>query len=676
MVRKEIKNFELIVSGEKYSCLTPCSVRSVLSANGVKAENLGDEVRFEANIYVDEVSLAMKNFYIRLRGINSPSTVYIGEEKIASLDGVTPIYHVNLAGRLEKGDNRLSVRFSSADVDLAYAGISEGFELLRFSSAIISDVALSQQHEEGVVTLGINLDIIGNPSSVRAVATLVSSTGQIYYAGLTGGRGSVVVRDPLYWWPNGMGVQNLYRLTINLYGETDIDDSLEMRVGLRTVESVDGHTIFVGGSEMIPMGAVYIADRDPDFASANSRVESLITAAAASGYNCLVVPENSPVPTDRFYDLCDTYGIIVIEEKSVIDGATIDSLRHRIHHPSLCLIDLLKSENIKIYESRMKDALPALKYVVVDSFLKYISSHSLPSMKSIRAIVPESERNLFSKAIEDMSEKGAIKDMLISVADKYPYPKNLATFGYASALASAYKVGDEIKKSRLSRGKTGRGVFNRIGDTSLIISSSAIDYRGRWKPLQYYCSRFFAPISLYAECKDGVVKFFASNIRRHDFIGTLEFRIADASNYTIFKSSFNVELASMTEGEIHTADLSEVVGGHERDYYLEFYLKEGAGPIAKSTLLFVPEKHFNFKKPFIKTEISGSEKKFSITISATNFVKDLEICFDGIDAVFSDNYIDLTGEAPIKVEFTITGTPQTAYHLNEKLELHSVWDLK
>ena len=676
MVRKEIKNFELIVLDEKLSCSVPCSVRSALSTKGKKPESLGDAVRFEANIHVDDVSLAMKNFYIRLRGINRKAVVYLGEEKLASLDGVTPIYNINLAGRLSKGDNRLSVRFDAADGDLAYAGISESFELLRFSSAIIDRVELTQKHEDGAVTLGINLDLIGNPASVRAVATLVSATGQIYYAGLTGGKGSIIVRDSLYWWPRGMGVQNLYRLTVNLYGDTDIDDTAEMRIGLRTIESDDGNTVFVGGCEMIPMGALYIADGDPDFASANDRAEAHIMAAAKSGYNCLVIPQSSPTPTDRFYELCDIHGIMVIEEHSVIDGSVVDSLRHRVHHPSLCLIDLLSSENIRIYESRMKDALPGLKYVILDSFPEYISSHSLPSMKSIRALIPEGERNLFSKSIEDMSEEGAIKDMLMSVADRYPYPKDLSAFGYASALASAHRVGEVMKNSRLSRGKTGRAVFNRISDTSLVISPSAIDYRGRWKPLQYYCSRFFAPVSLYAENKGGVVKFSASNIRRHDFIGTLEFRVADASNYTIFKSSVPVELLSMTEGEIHTADLSEVVGGHERDYYLEFYLKEGAGPVSKGTLLFVPEKHFNFKKPFIKTEIKGSDRQFSITISVTNFVKDLEICFDGVDAVFSDNYLDFTSEAPVKIDCRVTDTPQTTYHLNEKLELHSVWDLK
>ena len=677
MVKREIKSFELKTEGGSYSCSTPCSVRSALAAAGENIGNIGSRVSFDANIFVDDTSLAMRNFYLRIRGIKRPAKVFLGDRMICECDGVTPVYNVSVAGLLTKGDNCLSVRFDANDGgDLSYAGLSESFEILRFSSAIIDGISLTQQHEEGAVTLGIKLDLIGDSRAVRAVATLVSSAGQIYYAGLTGGAGSIVIRDPLYWWPKGLGVQNLYRLTVNLYGDSDIEDTAEMRIGLRTVETADGKTLLVNGCEMIPMGAVYIPEGDPDFTLADRRVEGQITAAAMAGYNCLIIPLSSPTPPKKFYELCDIHGIAVIEEHSVVDGAAVDSLRRRVHHACLCLIDLIKSEQSPIYEVRIKDALPGLKSVTYSSLPEYISSPALPSMKSIRAVIPEGERSLFSRSVEAIAEDGAIKDMLMSVADRYPYPADLSGFAYASALASAHRVGEAVKNSRMSRGRSGRGVFNRISDATLAISPSAIDYRGRWKPLQYYCSRYFAPLALYAEAEGGAVKFLVSNLRRTDLIGTLEYRVADGSNYTIFKASEPVEISAMTEGEIHTVDLGEVILGHESEYYLEYYLKEGSSQISKGTLLFLPEKHFDFKKPFIKAEITGQDRRFSLTLSSNVFVKDLEMDIDGVDAVFSDNYIDLTSEAPVKIDFTVTGPSQTAYHLKDVLELRSVWDLK
>jgi hypothetical protein len=59
------------------------------------------------------------------------------------------------------------------------------------------------------------MGMIGDKSEVRAVATLVSPTGKIYYSGLADGSGAISIPDPLLWWPSGMGVPNLYDLAVN-----------------------------------------------------------------------------------------------------------------------------------------------------------------------------------------------------------------------------------------------------------------------------------------------------------------------------------------------------------------------------------------------------------------------------------------------------------------------------
>ena len=676
MVRREIKKFELVVPTGGYECYIPCSVKSVLSAAGVDYEDLS-KASFETNIYVDDVALAMKNFYLRIRGISMPASIFIGESRVCNIDGVTPVYNIDLSGRLERGDNKLSIRFDSRIAgDLTYAGISLSAEIIRFSGAIIDRVFLSQTHEDGKVTLGINLDLIGDPSCVRAVATLVSSTGQIYYAGLTKGEGSITINDPLYWWPKGQGVQNLYRLTVNLWGENDVEDSATIRIGLRNIEVGENGSLMVNGSAILPMGAVFIPESDPDFTISDDRVSACVTSASMAGYNCLLIPLGAPSPSEKFYDLCDVHGIMVIEEHSSIDESAVDMLHNRAYHPSLCLIDLIGSKTPDADAQRLAAKLPNLKVNTMDEAPEYLGLPSLPSMKTIRTTVPEGERSLFSHSIESLAEEGAIREMLLSVADRYPYPSDLSAFAYASSLASAHKVGLAIKESRLSRGLSGRPIFYRLRDTKMAISPSAIDSRGRWKPLQYYSSRHFAPISLYVDIVGGRAYFSASSQRRTDCIGSLEYRVADASNYTIFKDSVPCEITAMTSGEIHSVDLTEYIEGHERDYYLEFYIKEGSSTLSKETHLFVPEKHFNFKKPKIKSVVSGQDRRFSITLSADCFVKDMEIDFDGVDVVLEDNYFDITGEAPIKVNFTVIGGIETSYHLKDVMQLRSVCDLK
>ena len=678
MVRREIKNFEMVIDDQKYPCQVPCSVHSVLTKAGADVNSVGDTVRFNAEIYVDDVALAMKNMYIRLRGIRVPARVYFADRLVAKTDGKRPIYNIDIAGLSEKGNNLLSICFDSEDCNLIYAGLSMSVEILRFSSAIIDKVNLVQKHEEGGVTLGIDLNLIGNPDSVRAVATLVSSSGQIYYAGLTKGKGSILVRDPLYWWPKGLGVQNLYRLTVNLYGESDIEDTAEIRIGLRTVlPPYDGESfMMVNGTKFLPMGATYFGEEDPDFTTADDKLEKLITSASMANYNCLVVRENSPRLSEKFWELCDIHGILVIEEHDSLDENRIEAIERYCYHPSLCLVDAIGIGDKESARELAKSRIPSVAISFINEAEDYVTSPSLPSMKTIRTAIPENERSLFSKSVEALTNREDMHKMLISVANRYPYPHDLNAFSYASALASANIVCKVIRGSRISMGGSGRAVFDRLGDPNIMVSGSAIDVKSRWKPLQYYVRRNFAPIKVYADIDDGKIIFSASNMRKLDFIGTLEYRIADAANYTIYKSSEPCEISAVSSTRISTRDLSQYIKGHEEEYYLEYFLKEGSVTISKSTLLFVPEKHFAFKKPKIKSVINGEGRQFSITLSADAFVKDLEIGFDGIDVVLEDNYIDFTSEAPVKINFTVSGGYETTHHLKDSLELFSVCDLK
>ena len=675
MVRREIKNFELVVEGGSYTCSIPCSVKSVLSAFDGET-SIGQSVRFESDIYVDDAALAMRNFYLRVKDIRSPAEIFIGDRLVGRADGKTPVYNINATGLMKKGNNTLSIRFDLDEVGcLENVGLISSVEILRFSGAIIDRVIVDQNHTSDGVKLGISLEYIGDGTKVRAVASLTSSSGQVYYAGLTGGKGSVMVKDPLYWSPKVMGVQNLYRLGISLYGESDIEDNIELRLGLRSAEA-DGHNIKVNGNSLVPFGAIYLPDGNPDIKSAEDRANAIVTAASMSGYNCLVIPLGAPIPCEKFYELCDVHGIMIIEEHDTLDDGVIEALRHRSCHPSLCLVDLIgegeREEEIKALSA----VLPNLSVRCIEDQEYYVGANALPSMKTIRAAVPEDERNLFSKSIEAIAEDGAIRDMLLSVADRYPYPSNLSSFAYASALASAHKVGDMIKRSRLSNGRSSRAIFDRLNDNTMAISTAAIDLRGRWKPLQYYASRHFSPIAVYADFDGDKVEFSVSCQRRLDLMGRLEYRIADASNKTVYSGGVELEVSSPSATKVHSDEIGEYIKGHEDEYYLEYLIKEGDYIVSRKTMLFVPEKHFKFRKPNLKTVITGNEKRFSLTIASDVFVKDMEIDFDGVDVVLENNYFDITTDGPVKIGFTVIGANETSFHLKDVLETRSVVDLK
>lgn len=678
MVRREIKSFELELNSGKVILDVPTSLAALIGAGRISAADIQGEITLSTEVQADSAALLINHIYVKLGRFSAPCDVLLNGTVIGRVDGERLSYLFDAKSALIEGANRLSFRFE-AGLDLSDVGIFYPVEIIRFNNAIIDKVSLTERHSDGAVTLGIRLGIIGNSENVRAVATLTSPAGQMYYAGFNRGVGALTVGDPLFWWPHGHGVQNLYKLSINLYGELDIEDTVEMRVGLRTVElarSGDRFVFNVNGAPVLPMGALYRAERDLSSPARDKRIEAFVTYAAMANYNTVIIPSDSIRPTEKFYDLCDAHGIMVIEEAESISEGYLDTVARASHHPSLCHLDILDNGNVLPWAESLGISAPNLGFSVMKEFTKYPEHPSLPCERTLNSAISPAGKNPTSTEMDAVVNTETLGKILAGIIERYPYPKSLGDLAYTSQLAQANKIASAVKALRLSGGMRGRVVFDSLGDAEIIASPSAIDADARRKALGFYSQKFFAPITVYAENDCGKVSFLASVERKIDFVGTLEYRIADAKNVTVYKNSESVEIEGMSSKPLITADLTEYIRGHENEYYLEYTLREASSVIATDVLLFVPEKHFAFEPPTIYCEVTGSEKRFSVTLTPKAFAKDVELYFEGVDAVLSDNFLNLTQNSPVKVTVSIPGSIETAIHLKEALRLRSVYDVK
>lgn len=132
------------------------------------------------------------------------------------------------------------------------------------------------------------------------------------------------VPDPRLWWPVDMGDQNLYRVTLSFSpdggGEADVHS---FTLGLRTIEMAPlpqgpkpdlyNWTFVVNGEPMFIKGSNWCT-LDPLMDFRRERYERFIKLAAMQHVQMLR-PWGSGMPeTDDFYDLCDRYGILVMQE--------------------------------------------------------------------------------------------------------------------------------------------------------------------------------------------------------------------------------------------------------------------------------------------------------------------------------------------------------------------------
>jgi beta-mannosidase len=216
-------------------------------------------------------------------------------------------------------------------------GVWKDIRLEGYNSARLAEVNLRQHHAEGNITLEARISVErwdGVP-----LATLVSITapdGAIFEtseAVSTSGEAlvSVPIANPQLWWPNSYGEQPLYKVEVALRRSEHHTTAAPLdlrtyRIGLRTLELrqeededgdgrsgrsfvfvVNGVPIFAKGSNWIP------ADSFPTRLT-NEHLEGLIRSAAQTHQNMLRVWGGGFYEEERFYDLCDRYGILVWQE--------------------------------------------------------------------------------------------------------------------------------------------------------------------------------------------------------------------------------------------------------------------------------------------------------------------------------------------------------------------------
>jgi beta-mannosidase len=205
-------------------------------------------------------------------------------------------------------------------------GVWKDLRLEGYSTGRIVDVHLRQrlQAGKGILEAAVKIERWGN-AALQAVVNVAAPGGKTWTqtAQLDGVDGVVTVEieNPQLWWPNGYGEQPLYSVTVSIRSGQAKLDQRSYKIGFRTIELrrepdewgesftfvVNGVPVFAKGADWIP------ADSFPTRMS-DTYIEGLIRDSAEAHMNMLRVWGGGFYEEERFYDLCDRYGIMVWQD--------------------------------------------------------------------------------------------------------------------------------------------------------------------------------------------------------------------------------------------------------------------------------------------------------------------------------------------------------------------------
>ncbi len=169
----------------------------------------------------------------------------------------------------------------------------------------------------------------------------------------------ITIEHPRLWWPNEMGEQPLYDFEVRLKMDGKVLDSRKFKSGIRTFEMVDepdsiGREFYfkVNGVPMYAKGANYVPEEMIETWIKPENTLRLLKSAKDAHFNMLRVWGGGIYPSDDFFNICDSLGILVwqdfmfagtmypYDEDFIYKNVRIEAeeqVRRLASHPSLAL---------------------------------------------------------------------------------------------------------------------------------------------------------------------------------------------------------------------------------------------------------------------------------------------------------------------------------------------------
>ena len=131
----------------------------------------------------------------------------------------------------------------------------------------------------------------------------------------------IKIESPALWWPNEMGKQTLYNFEVRLKQGDKVLDSRTFKSGIKTFEMVDepdsiGRAFYfkVNGVPMYAKGANYVPEEMIETWIKADNTLSLLRQAKEAHFNMLRVWGGGIYPSDDFFNICDSLGILVWQD--------------------------------------------------------------------------------------------------------------------------------------------------------------------------------------------------------------------------------------------------------------------------------------------------------------------------------------------------------------------------
>lgn len=271
---------------------------------------------------------------------------------------------------------------------------------------------------------------------------------------------------------------------------------------------------------------------------------------------------------------------------------------------------------------------------------------SLPCYDTYREYFRPDEMRLYSPAmiLHQKTPKG-YRLLEEYMARDLPLLKDdFRTYVYLSQLIQAEGIKIAMEGQRSKRPFNQGTMYWQLNDCYPAISWSSMDSRYRWKALQYYAVRSFAPTLLSFERVDSTATavLWAITDRLAPQSGEVSLRLQDFAGKALWDTTLRAEVPANDNRELlRRADAELLRGADPRETYL---VAEGVigGDTLRSLYWFVPLKDLDLPKADYSVSYRQTgPRSVEATLTAHNLLKSVLFEAEALQDNPSDAYFDL-----------------------------------
>ncbi|MDE0839245.1 MAG: DUF4981 domain-containing protein [Kiritimatiellae bacterium] len=265
---------------------------------------------------------------LRFDGVDSAFHLWINGRAVGFSKGSRLQAEFDITEHVQPGENLLAVKVYQwsdgsylEDQDMWWlSGIFRDVSLISLPSTHINDIRVRTVLDENYTDarLEVAVEIAGPAADQHALeVALLDASGAAVASVTASGTATcqlaAEIQRPLLW---NAETPNLYTVITTLKGpDGSVIESVPQRVGFRVVEIKDG--IFLINGRPVKMKGANRHDHHPDLGESIPYASMVEDVLLMKQHNLNAV-RTSHYPNDpRFYDLCDAYGLYVIDECDV-----------------------------------------------------------------------------------------------------------------------------------------------------------------------------------------------------------------------------------------------------------------------------------------------------------------------------------------------------------------------